>query len=71
MPNKRQRDLGASFTVYAKRKRWRARVYVRGRSVQLGYFATREEAVREHADAVKKYLGDGFLKGIQIEGAAE
>jgi hypothetical protein len=41
---------------------WRARIYVGGKHLSLGYYATREEAKRAHADAVKERLGEQFLK---------
>jgi hypothetical protein len=47
----RSPSQGASFSTWAKRKPWRARVYVRGRDVHLGYYGSREEAVEARVDA--------------------
>jgi hypothetical protein len=54
-PRTRSADHGADFATYAKRKQWRARIFVDGRQLSLGYFATREEASAAHADAARKY----------------
>jgi hypothetical protein len=54
---------GASLAVWAKRRPWRARVYLGGKDLHLGYFATREEARAAHTAAVKAHLGETFLKG--------
>jgi hypothetical protein len=54
---------GASLAAWAKRKPWRARIYVGGKHVSLGYFETPEEARAAHAAAVKAHLGEHFLKG--------
>jgi hypothetical protein len=51
----RSPSQGASFSTWAKRKPWRARVYVRGRDVHLGYFGSREEAIEARADAVRQF----------------
>jgi hypothetical protein len=47
-------NCGASLAVYAKRKRWRARIYVNGCNRQLRYFATQEEARAAHSDAARQ-----------------
>ena len=44
-------------------RRWRARIYIGGKDVHLGYFATREEAKAAHAEAVRERLGERYLKG--------
>jgi hypothetical protein len=59
----RQPDRGASFVPGALPRPWRARVYLGGRHISLGYYATREEARAAHAIAVKQHLGEQFLKG--------
>jgi hypothetical protein len=56
---------GASLAPWAKRKPWRARVYLGGKHLSLGYYATQEEARAAHAAAVKRHLGETFLKGEQ------
>lgn len=55
-PRHRSPSQGASFSTWAKRRPWRARVYVRGRDVHLGYYyGSREEAIEARADAVRQY----------------
>jgi hypothetical protein len=61
-PRQRSASQGASFAPQGKlRKRWRARIWVDGRRVSLGYFATKEEARAAHEDAVKRY-------GLRLKG---
>jgi hypothetical protein len=55
-PRSRLPTQGASFAAHAKRKRWRARIYVNGKDRQLGYYDTQEEAREAHADAAR-HLG--------------
>jgi hypothetical protein len=61
-PRPRLADHGASLASWAKKRPWRARIYVAGRHVSLGYFATQEEARAAHADAVRRHLGEEFLE---------
>jgi hypothetical protein len=65
-PRYRSANQGASFSAWAKKQPWRARVYVRGKNIQVGYFTTREEALEARADAVRRHLGDGLLKGMEL-----
>ena len=60
-PRHRQPSHGASLS-HAKLNCWRARIYVAGRNIHLGYFGTAEEARAAHAVAVKQHLGDGYLR---------
>jgi hypothetical protein len=60
-PHKRLTTHGASLAHGTKRKRWRARAYIGGRDVHLGYFASQEEARAAHAAAVKAHLGEKYL----------
>jgi hypothetical protein len=46
---------GASLAGWAKLKPWRARIYVGGRQLSLGYYYTKEEARAAHAAAAEKY----------------
>jgi hypothetical protein len=55
VPRHRLPSRGASFSSWAKKRPWRARVYVRGRDVHLGYYGSREEAVEARAAAVRHY----------------
>jgi hypothetical protein len=55
-------DAGASFAAHAKKKRWRARIYLRGRQISLGYYDSPEAARQAHATAVKAHLGEAYLK---------
>jgi len=48
-------NQGASLAIHAKRRPWRARVFVRGRDVHLGYFSSREAAIEARADAVRQF----------------
>jgi hypothetical protein len=66
-PRLRQPIHGASLAAWSKRRPWRARVYIAGEERSLGYFATKEEARAAHAEAVKRHLGEAYLK----RGAAE
>jgi hypothetical protein len=54
-PRVRLPTQGASFAPQGKRKRWRARIWVNGRDLQLGYYSSREEAVEAHADAARHF----------------
>jgi hypothetical protein len=54
---------GASLAGWSKSKPWRARIYIAGRHISLGYYATREEAKAAHAEAVRERLGERYLKG--------
>jgi hypothetical protein len=58
-PHKRLTTHGASLAHWTKRKRWRARAYIGGRDVHLGYFESAELARAAHA--VKAHLGERFL----------
>jgi hypothetical protein len=60
-------DHGASLARWTMHRPWRARVYVGGKDLHLGYFATREEAKAAHAAAVKAYLGEKFLRGLAAD----
>jgi hypothetical protein len=62
-PRPRLPTHGASLAAWAKRRPWRARVYLGGKHLSLGYFATREEARAAHAAAVKAHLGERYLRG--------
>jgi hypothetical protein len=53
---------GASLASWCKRKPWRARVYLGGKHVSLGYYATREAAQAAHANAVRAHLGEQYLR---------
>jgi hypothetical protein len=53
---------GASFVSGALPRPWRARVYLGGKHISLGYYATPEEAMAAHAEAVKRHLGEQFLR---------
>jgi hypothetical protein len=55
-------DRGASLAGWAKRRPWLARVYIGGKDIHLGYFASPEEARAAHARAVEEHLGEQFLK---------
>jgi hypothetical protein len=64
--HRRRAGQGASRAAWAKRAKWgawRARVYLAGRNVHLGYFDSREEARAAHAIAVKRFLGEQYLMG--------
>jgi hypothetical protein len=54
-PRARLPTSGASFTAHAKRKRWRARIWINGRDRQLGYYSSREEAIAAHAAAARHF----------------
>jgi hypothetical protein len=55
---------GASLASWTRLCRpWRARIYIAGRHISLGYYATREEAKAAHAEAVRERLGERYLKG--------
>jgi hypothetical protein len=53
---------GDSLAVWAKRRPWRARIYLAGKERSLGYFASPEEARAAHAKAVQEHLGEAYLK---------
>jgi hypothetical protein len=53
---------GASLASWAKKRPWRARIWLDGRERSLGYFATKEEARQAHAIAVRAHLGETYLK---------
>jgi hypothetical protein len=67
-PRPRLPTHGASLAVWAKRRPWRARIYFAGRERSLGYFATKEEAMLAHAAAVKRHLGEKYLKEQEQHG---
>jgi hypothetical protein len=54
-PRSRLPIHGASLATWAKRRPWRARIYVRGRDVHLGYFASPELAREAYADAARQF----------------
>ena len=63
--HRRRAEHGASQAAWAGRpewQAWRARIWLAGRNVHLGYFASEEEAQAAHARAVKAYLGEAYLK---------
>jgi hypothetical protein len=54
---------GASLaSLPTLRRPWRARIYVRGKQLHLGYYETPELAREAYADAVKERLGETYLK---------
>jgi hypothetical protein len=67
--NRRQAGRGASFVTHVQRKPWRARVYLDGKEVSLGYFGSLEAAQAAHAAAIKARLGDDYLRnGAVVRG---
>ena len=54
-PRPRLPDRGASLSSWAKRRPWRARIYVGGKHLSLGYYATQTEARAAHKAAAKHY----------------
>jgi hypothetical protein len=60
--HRRPPGCGASLVPAAVHKPWRGRIYLNRKVVHLGYFATRDEAIAAHADAVKAHLGEKYLK---------
>ena len=54
-PRPRLPIQGASLAIWAKRRPWRARIYVTGREVSLGYYSSAEEARAAHAAAAKQF----------------
>jgi hypothetical protein len=53
---------GGSLAPWARRRPWRARIYVNGKHLSLGYYIPAEEARAAHAEAVRVRLGERFLK---------
>jgi hypothetical protein len=58
MPRTTSANQGACLAAKGNRKPWRARIYVDGRDVHIGYFATKEEALAAHAAAAERH---GFM----------
>jgi hypothetical protein len=61
-PRPRSPGHGASLNPRVMHRPWRARIYIAGRHVHLGYFGSREEAKAAHAEAVRAHLGEMYLK---------
>jgi hypothetical protein len=53
---------GGSLAPWVKCRPWRARIYVNGKHLSLGYYITAEEARAAHAAAVRAHLGQAYLK---------
>jgi hypothetical protein len=43
-PRPRLADHGASLASWAKKRQWRARVYLNGKHISVGYYGSAEEA---------------------------
>lgn len=54
-PRSRPAIAGASIAVWAKQRPWRARIYVGGKHLSLGYFASQQEARAAYAAAAKEF----------------
>jgi hypothetical protein len=61
-PHRRRSTDGASLQLHNKPRPWRAKIYLAGRQVSLGYYASPEEARAAHAAAVQEHLGERYLK---------
>jgi hypothetical protein len=62
--HRRRAGQGASEASWASRplwRAWRARIWLSGRNVHLGYFPTPEAAKDAYAEAVRARLGDAYL----------
>jgi hypothetical protein len=56
-------NCGASMATWTWLERpWRARLYLNGKQLHLGYYATKAEAREAYADAAKERLGEGYLR---------
>jgi hypothetical protein len=64
--HRRRAGQGASLVPDVMCRPWRGRIYVGGKAIHLGYFATAEEARAAHAAAVKERLGEQFLKAPEL-----
>jgi hypothetical protein len=63
--HRRLAGQGATRAAWSKRSKWqawRSRVFIDGRNIHLGYFATKEAALDARDEAVRGWLGDGYLK---------
>jgi hypothetical protein len=60
-PRIRFAGQGASWAPQGKRKPWRARIWIDGKDVQIGYFATKAEAHAAYAAAAKQF-------GLKLKG---
>jgi hypothetical protein len=62
----RRRDgQGVSKAAWSARPKWgawRARIFVGGRNVHLGYYSSKEEAEAAYAMGVRNYLGAAYLR---------
>jgi hypothetical protein len=61
-PRARSINQGASRATWSKKRQWRARLWVDGRELSLGYHSTPEAARQAHAAAVKAHLGEAYLR---------
>jgi hypothetical protein len=60
------RRLGGDLAPRCLSRPWRARIFIAGRNVHLGYFSSAEEARAAHAEAVKACLGERYLKAEDL-----
>ena len=61
-PHCRLTAHGASLAANtALRKPWRSWLYLNGKDLHLGYYASKAEALEAHADAVREHLGEEYL----------
>jgi hypothetical protein len=54
-PRARLPTQGASFVPKTKRRPWRSRIYLNGKHMSLGYYASPEAARQAHALAAERY----------------
>ena len=69
--NKRKFPTNTSGYVgvycYWQRGNWNARISVNGRNINLGYFATKEDAAQARAEAERKYWGEYAISCKDID----
>jgi hypothetical protein len=68
--HRRPAIAGASLVPQVMHRPWRSRIFVAGKNIHLGYFATREAAKAAHTEAVKRHLGERYLTvGLKAPGS--